>query len=98
MRVLFIGNSRIYCNDVPRIFSQICRAEGVETAIAMLAHGGVGWGWVKTKTRLRERVLGNQTRWSGGIGTPWVICRLWRRRARRSSAWPKRRARAPYLL
>ena len=53
MRVLFIGNSHTYCNDMPQIFAQICRAEGVETAIAMLAHGGVGWDfhWKEPEAR-----------------------------------------------
>ena len=53
MRVLFIGNSHTYCNDMPQIFAQICRAEGVETAVAMLAHGGVGWDfhWKEPEAR-----------------------------------------------
>ena len=38
---------------MPQIFAQICRAEEVETAIAMLAHGGVGWDfhWKEPEAR-----------------------------------------------
>ena len=29
MRVLFIGNSHTYYNDMPHLFAQICREKGI---------------------------------------------------------------------
>ena len=43
MRVLFIGNSHTYYNDMPHLFAQICREKGIDTEVTMLAHGGKGW-------------------------------------------------------
>ena len=40
MRVLFIGNSHTYYNDMPHLFTQICREKGIDTEVTMLAHGG----------------------------------------------------------
>ena len=43
MRVLFIGNSHTYYNDMPHLFAQICQEKGIDTEVTMLAHGGKGW-------------------------------------------------------
>lgn len=43
MRVLFIGNSHTYYNDMPQIFAEICRQAGTDTEVTMLTHGGKGW-------------------------------------------------------
>ena len=43
MRVLFIGNSHTFFNDMPNTFAEICRRNGVDMQVTMLAHGGVGW-------------------------------------------------------
>ncbi len=42
-RVLFIGNSHTYFNDMPYIFAKICRRSGVDVEVTMLTHGGKGW-------------------------------------------------------
>ncbi len=40
MKVLFIGNSHTYYNDMPEIFAEMCRQKGIDCHVAMLAHGG----------------------------------------------------------
>ena len=40
MRVLFIGNSHTYFNDMPNMFAELARKEGVACEVTMLAHGG----------------------------------------------------------
>lgn len=42
MKILFIGNSHTYFNDMPHIFEEICRCNGIRTQTTMLAHGGRG--------------------------------------------------------
>ena len=43
MKVLFIGNSHTYFNDMPHLFAEICRENHAEVEVTMLAHGGRGW-------------------------------------------------------
>lgn len=43
MKILFIGNSHTYYNDMPLLFAQFCRERGIDTEVTMLAHGGKGW-------------------------------------------------------
>ncbi len=57
MRVLFIGNSHTYRNDMPQTFAQICRAEGVKTEIVLLAHGGKGWDFHLNEPEARFNLL-----------------------------------------
>lgn len=46
MKVLFIGNSHTYFNDMPQLFSMMCRGgAGVETETAMLAYSGRTLAW-----------------------------------------------------
>lgn len=40
MRVLFIGNSHTYYNDMPQIFAQLARERGLDCEVTMIAHGG----------------------------------------------------------
>jgi len=40
VRVLFIGNSYTYVNDLPRVFGEIARSGGQNVETAMVAHGG----------------------------------------------------------
>lgn len=40
MRVLFIGNSHTYYNEMPRIFQEIAEKNGCRVDAAMIAHGG----------------------------------------------------------
>lgn len=42
IKVLFIGNSHVYYNDMPDIFKRICKWNGKDVFPVMLAHGGVG--------------------------------------------------------
>ena len=35
-KVLFIGNSHTYFNDLPGIFKKLCRDQGKEVHVAML--------------------------------------------------------------
>lgn len=57
MRVLFIGNSHTYYNDMPYLFAQICRAENKEVEITMLAHGGKGWDFHVEEPEARFNIL-----------------------------------------
>ena len=40
VKVLFIGNSHTYVNDMPELMAQLARSEGVECDVTMIAHGG----------------------------------------------------------
>ena len=40
MRILFIGNSHTYYNDLPAMVAQIAQEEGISCDVTMLAHGG----------------------------------------------------------
>ena len=40
MRILFIGNSHTYYNDLPAILQRIAREDGYEVEVTMIAHGG----------------------------------------------------------
>lgn len=45
MRVLFIGNSHTYFNDMPKTFREIAVGNGIETEVTMLSHGGMGFDY-----------------------------------------------------
>jgi hypothetical protein len=45
MKVLFLGNSHTFFNDMPQIFKNICAARGKNVEVAMQAHPGVTYGW-----------------------------------------------------
>ncbi|MBQ8638349.1 MAG: SGNH/GDSL hydrolase family protein [Lachnospiraceae bacterium] len=40
MRVLFIGNSHTYVNDMPRLFAELARKDGYSCEVTMITHGG----------------------------------------------------------
>ena len=42
MKVLFIGNSHTYVNDLPELFRQLCGERGIPMEVTMLAHPGIG--------------------------------------------------------
>ncbi len=42
MKVLFIGNSHTYFNDMPALFKALCSQRGVEAHVTMLTKGGMG--------------------------------------------------------
>ena len=45
MRVLFVGNSHTYFNDMPAQFARMCREMGVEAQVQMLAYSGRSLHW-----------------------------------------------------
>ena len=57
MRVLFIGNSHTYYNDMPHLFAKLCREKGIETEVTMLAHGGKGWDFHLEEPEVRFNIL-----------------------------------------
>lgn len=57
MRVLFIGNSHTYYNDMPHMFADICRSKGTDVEVTMLAHGGKGWDFHIEEPEVRFNIL-----------------------------------------
>ena len=45
MKVLFLGNSHTYFNDMPQIFANLCKARGKDVQVSMQAHPGVTYSW-----------------------------------------------------
>ncbi len=56
-RVLFIGNSHTFYNDMPKLFADICRENGCGVAVTMLAHGGKGWDFHLKEPEVRFNIL-----------------------------------------
>lgn len=56
MRVLFIGNSHTYYNDMPHLFAQICREREIDMEVTMLAHGGKGWDFHLEEPEVRFNI------------------------------------------
>ena len=42
MKVLFIGNSHTFFNDMPQMFAKLCEEKKIETHVTMLTRGGMG--------------------------------------------------------
>ena len=40
LRILFIGNSHTYFNDMPFMVSEMAREDGILCEVTMIAHGG----------------------------------------------------------
>ncbi len=58
MKVLFLGNSHTFFNDMPQIFKNICAEKGKDVEVGMLAHPGVTYGWhFKQFTDLRFALM-----------------------------------------
>ncbi len=58
MKVLFLGNSHTFFNDMPQIFANICKERGKDVEVAMQAHPGVTYGWhFKQLTELRFALM-----------------------------------------
>lgn len=59
LRILFVGNSHTFYNDMPELFRELCEADGeTQVEVAMQAHGGVTYGWHYTqKWELRFALL-----------------------------------------
>lgn len=46
MKVLFVGNSHTYFNDMPQLFAEMCRSlSGEEAEVTMLAYSDRGLSW-----------------------------------------------------
>lgn len=45
MRVLFIGNSHTFFNDMPQTFKKLAESAGFPTEVEMIAHGGRPLSW-----------------------------------------------------
>ncbi len=45
MKILFLGNSHTYYNDLPALFKKICKENGKDVEVNMLAQPGVTYGW-----------------------------------------------------
>lgn len=57
MRILFIGNSHTYYNDMPQMVAEICQKNHVEVNITMLAHGGKGWDFHVEEPEVKFNIL-----------------------------------------
>ena len=57
MKILFIGNSHTYYNDMPHLFVQLCRKKNVEAEVTMLAHGGKGWDFHVEEPEARFNIM-----------------------------------------
>lgn len=57
MRVLFIGNSHTYFNDMPHIFKQICQENCIDVEVTMLARGYKGLDYHCKEPQTRFNIL-----------------------------------------
>lgn len=49
MKILFLGNSHTYYNDLPALFKKICKEKGKDVEVNMLAQPGVTYEWHLTQ-------------------------------------------------
>ncbi len=57
MRVLFIGNSHTYFNDLPELVRQQCARKGQPVEVCMLTHGGKGLDFHAAEPQTRFNIL-----------------------------------------
>lgn len=57
MRVLFIGNSHTYFNDMPHIFKLICQENNISMEVTMLAHGYKGLDFHQKEPEVKFNIL-----------------------------------------
>ncbi|MBE6117704.1 MAG: hypothetical protein IIY73_02770 [Solobacterium sp.] len=58
LRVLFLGNSHTYFNDLPIIFKHLAEAGGKEVDVQLMAYPGVTFEWhLKQESQLRYELL-----------------------------------------
>lgn len=57
MRILFIGNSHTYVNDLPLLVKQILQANGVVCEVTMLSHPGMGLDYHLGQPEVRFNIL-----------------------------------------
>ena len=57
MKVLFIGNSHTYFNDMPGIFKKLCKENGVDVHVTVLCKGGMGLDFHMQEPQTRFNIL-----------------------------------------
>ena len=57
MRTLFIGNSHTFYKDMPNIFKEICKKNGIDMQVAMLTKGGMGFDYHAENEQTRFNIL-----------------------------------------
>lgn len=57
MRVLFIGNSHTYYNDMPQLCRQALKRLGIQAEVTMLSKGGAGLDWHMEQEQTRFNIL-----------------------------------------
>ena len=57
MKVLFIGNSHTYFNDMPGIFKRLCAEKGKDVHVTMLTKGGMGLDYHAKEEQTRFNIL-----------------------------------------
>lgn len=57
MRILFIGNSHTYVNDLPFIVKRILFANSIECEVTMLSHPGMGLDYHLEQPEMRFNIL-----------------------------------------
>ena len=57
MRTLFIGNIHTFYNDMPNIFKEICKENGIDMQVAMLTKGGMGFDYHAENEQTRFNIL-----------------------------------------
>ncbi len=57
MKILFIGNSHTYFNDMPGIFKRLCADQGMDVHVTMLTKGGMGLDYHAKQEQTRFNIL-----------------------------------------
>ncbi len=57
MRTLFIGNSHTFYNDMPKMFKEICKENGIDMQVTMLTKGGMGFDYHAENEQTRFNIL-----------------------------------------
>lgn len=57
MKILFIGNSHTYFNDMPNIFKNLCRENNIKAEVTMLARGYKGLDYHCKEPQTRFNIL-----------------------------------------
>lgn len=63
MRVLFLGNSHTYYNDMPNRVCRLLAGHGEESFVTMLAHGGMGLDFHAKEPEVRFNILYGDYDW-----------------------------------
>lgn len=58
MKVMFLGNSHTYYQDMPEIFKRICKEKGKDVEVTMFTHPGMDYKWhLKELTEVRFALM-----------------------------------------